>query len=107
MGTIGPDMAIVAPPTFDDGSGLGERGEHLFVQALVAQAAVEALDEYANLINTMSIDEAVVFIDGVPPTHQVPGRAPAAKRVAVNQTEYYIDNRHRTCSEYHLNFCNK
>ena len=42
---VGPDEIVVEPPAFDDGAGLGETGEDLLVQALVAQPAVEALDE--------------------------------------------------------------
>jgi hypothetical protein len=41
---MGPHVVVVDPPAFD-GPGLGERGEDLLVQALVAQAAVEAFNE--------------------------------------------------------------
>ena len=36
---------VVGPPFFDDVACLGEVGEQMLVEALVAQAAVEALDE--------------------------------------------------------------
>jgi hypothetical protein len=29
------------------------------------------IDRYENLLNTMGVDEAVAFVDGVHPTHQV------------------------------------
>ena len=34
---VGPDEVVVEPPALDDGAGLGEAGEDLLVQALVAQ----------------------------------------------------------------------
>ena len=36
---------VVDAPSFDDVARLGERGEHMLVQALVPQLAVEALHE--------------------------------------------------------------
>lgn len=42
---VGPDEVVVEPPTLDDGAGLGEAGEDLLVQALVAQPAAKARDE--------------------------------------------------------------
>ena len=42
------------------------------------------IDEYENLLNTMGLDEAVVFVDAVHPTHQVrPAGCWARKDVAV------------------------
>ena len=43
MRRVRPDVVVVEPPALDHGAGLGEVGEDLFVQALVAQLAVEAL----------------------------------------------------------------
>ena len=45
MGGMGPDAVVVEAPPFDDDPGLGERGEGLLVEALVAQTTVEAFDE--------------------------------------------------------------
>ena len=45
MGRVRPDIVVVAPPGLDEDPGLGERGEDFFVQALVAESAVEAFDE--------------------------------------------------------------
>ena len=45
VGRVRPDEIVVEPPALDDGAGLGEAGEDLLVQALVAEPAVEALDE--------------------------------------------------------------
>jgi len=39
------ECVVVAPPFFDDPSGLGQVGEEVLVEALVAQLAIEALDE--------------------------------------------------------------
>jgi hypothetical protein len=36
---------VVETPAFDDGPGLSERGEDLFIQGFVAQSAVKALVE--------------------------------------------------------------
>jgi hypothetical protein len=36
---------VVDPPLFDDPAGLAEVSEHVLVETLVTQAAVEALDE--------------------------------------------------------------
>ena len=42
------------------------------------------IDEYENLLNTIGVDEAVVFVDAVHPTHQVrPAGCWAPKNVAV------------------------
>ena len=42
------------------------------------------IDRYENLLNTMGVDEAVVFVDGVHPTHQVrPAGCWARKDVAI------------------------
>ena len=42
------------------------------------------IDEYENLLNTMGVDEAVVFVDAVHPTHQVrPAGCWARKDVAL------------------------
>jgi hypothetical protein len=38
-------VVVVEAPALDDGVGLGQAAKHLLVQALVAQLAVEALDE--------------------------------------------------------------
>ncbi len=43
------EAALGGAPRLNDGSSLGKRGEDLFLQALVTQAAVEALDEAALL----------------------------------------------------------
>jgi hypothetical protein len=40
-----PSRVVVDAPRFDDPPGFGERGEDVFIQAFVAQAAIEALDE--------------------------------------------------------------
>lgn len=40
-----PDRVVVYPPGFDDAPGVTETVEEMLVQALVAQPAVEALDE--------------------------------------------------------------
>ena len=42
MGSVG---VVVDPPVLDDHPGLVEVGEQVFVEALVAQPTVEALDE--------------------------------------------------------------
>ncbi|SSP03799.1 Uncharacterised protein [Acinetobacter baumannii] len=42
---VRPDVVVVDAPAFDDGAGLGQGGEDLLVQALVAEPAVEAFDE--------------------------------------------------------------
>ena len=47
------------------------------------------IDDYENLLNTMEIDEAVVFVDAVHPTHQVRPVgcwAPKGVAIAVEQT---------------------
>jgi transposase len=47
------------------------------------------IDDYENLLNTMDIDEAVVFVDAVHPTHQVRPVgcwAPKGVAIAVEQT---------------------
>ena len=42
------------------------------------------IDEYENLLNTMGVDEAVVLVDAVHPTHQVrPAGCWARKEVAL------------------------
>jgi hypothetical protein len=40
-----PHLVVVVAPALDHGTGLGQTGEHLLVQALVAELADEALDE--------------------------------------------------------------
>jgi hypothetical protein len=45
MRRVRPGQVVVQPPAFDDSTGLGQVGEHLLIQALVAELAVEALDE--------------------------------------------------------------
>ena len=45
MGRVRSYLVIVAPPPLDHGTGLGQAGEHLLVQALVAEPADEALDK--------------------------------------------------------------
>ena len=47
------------------------------------------IDRYENLLNTMGVDEAVAFVDGVHPTHQVRPAGCWARRdvaIAVEQT---------------------
>ena len=39
------ECVVVDPPFFDDTSGLWQAGEEVLVEALVAQSAIEALDE--------------------------------------------------------------
>jgi len=39
------ERVVVDPPFFDDPSGLRQAGEEVLVQTLVAQGAIEALDE--------------------------------------------------------------
>src|ERR1700722_8648826 len=45
MGRVRSDAVVVAPPGLDENPGLGERGEDFFIQALIAEATVEAFDE--------------------------------------------------------------
>jgi hypothetical protein len=40
-----PDLVAVVPPGSEHGPGLGQRGEQRLVEAFVAQATIEALDE--------------------------------------------------------------
>ena len=54
---------VVDPPSFDDPAGLGERGEHMLVQALIPQLAIEALHE-AVLLRLARRD--VVPLDAIP-----------------------------------------
>lgn len=42
---MGPVGVVLVSPVLDDDSGLGEAGELLDVQQLVAEATVEGLDE--------------------------------------------------------------
>ena len=47
------------------------------------------IDRYENLLNTMGVDEAIAFVDGVHPTHQVRPAGCWARRdvaIAVEQT---------------------
>ena len=39
------ECVVVGPPFFDDLSGVWQAGEEMLVEALVAQPAIEALDE--------------------------------------------------------------
>ncbi len=39
------ECVVIDPPFFDDLSGLRQVGEEVLVEALVAQSAIEALDE--------------------------------------------------------------
>ena len=39
------ECVVVGPPFFDDPSGLWQAGEEVLVEALIAQPAIEALDE--------------------------------------------------------------
>jgi hypothetical protein len=50
------DVVVVDAPALDDGAGLGQDGEDLLVQALVAEPAVEAFDE-AVLLHVRLLDE--------------------------------------------------
>ena len=45
VGRVRAHMVVVHPPALDDGAGLGQGAANLLVQALVAQLAVEALEE--------------------------------------------------------------
>jgi hypothetical protein len=45
MGGVGPDLVVVLQPALDDRARFGQAGEDLLVQAFVAEATVEALDE--------------------------------------------------------------
>jgi hypothetical protein len=51
-------MVVIEAPGFDDGAGLGEGGEGLFVQTLVAQTAVEVLDEPPVVDDLVEVQEA-------------------------------------------------
>ncbi len=42
---VGTTLIIVRPPGFDDGLGLGQRGELMYVQTLVAQLSVKRFNE--------------------------------------------------------------
>ena len=41
---MGPDLVVVLPPGRDNGAGVLQRDEPVFVEALVAELPVEALD---------------------------------------------------------------
>jgi hypothetical protein len=45
MGRVRSYSVVIEPPALDQGACLGQAGEHLRVQELVAQPADEALDE--------------------------------------------------------------
>ena len=42
---VRPDIVVVVPPGGQHEPGMGHRGEQRLVEALVAQTAIEALDE--------------------------------------------------------------
>ena len=44
VGRVRPHLVVVLPPALDNGPGLSQAGEDLFVQAFVAEAADEAFD---------------------------------------------------------------
>ena len=44
MGRVWPRQVVVEPPSPDDGAGLGQAGEDLFIQTLVAELAVDGVD---------------------------------------------------------------
>ena len=54
-----PKVVIVVPPRFDDLARFDQACEHMLVEALVAQLAVEAFDECG--LTTVSIRGIIVF----------------------------------------------
>jgi hypothetical protein len=57
-----PGLIIVQPPAFDDLSRFGQASEQMLVQALVAQAAVEAYMDPARAQGCKSADENPVAV---------------------------------------------
>ena len=71
---MGSDGVVVDPPGFDDPACLRERAEDVFVEAFVAQAAIEGLDE--GILYRLAGRDVVPLDAGLfdPPQHGVAGQ---------------------------------
>src|SRR5438034_9902729 len=80
--TVGPSLVVVDPPFFNDLPGVNKSQEPVLVEALVPQAAVEALDEGV-LDGLAGLDEAQTHAAFIGPLIE----RPASKLGAVVQRD--------------------